>query len=126
MDRSVMSAWCTTAGGERANTTGSEMRACGGVSMSGLLNALDGVASSEGRLLVVTTNDVRCIPSAGALLRPGRIDRRVAFHPLRPCEMAAMRAAFAANVPHLMHRDERGSCRETGRSSAVWGKVGCA
>lgn len=43
------------------------------VTMSGLLNAIDGVIQAEGRLLFITTNYYDDLDSA--LLRPGRIDR---------------------------------------------------
>jgi ATP-dependent 26S proteasome regulatory subunit len=42
------------------------------VSFSGLLNALDGVASQEGRLLFMTTNHIEKLDPA--LIRPGRCD----------------------------------------------------
>nr|KAJ3407902.1 hypothetical protein HK105_003275 [Polyrhizophydium stewartii] len=42
------------------------------VTLSGLLNALDGVAAATGRILCVTTNRIESIDAA--LLRPGRID----------------------------------------------------
>ena len=48
-----------------------------GVTLSGLLNAIDGVASQEGRILVMTTNDPESLD--GALIRPGRIDMQVYF-----------------------------------------------
>jgi mitochondrial chaperone BCS1 len=41
-------------------------------SLSGLLNAIDGVAAQEGRLLFMTTN--YCDHLDEALIRPGRID----------------------------------------------------
>jgi chaperone BCS1 len=44
------------------------------VTISGLLNAVDGPLASEGRLLVVTANDLEGIPEA--FLRTGRVDRR--------------------------------------------------
>ena len=40
--------------------------------MSGLLNALDGVASSEGRIVFMTTNYLDRLDPA--LIRPGRVD----------------------------------------------------
>ncbi|KAI0858231.1 P-loop containing nucleoside triphosphate hydrolase protein [Xylaria cubensis] len=48
-----------------------------GISLSGLLNAIDGVASHEGRVLIMTTN----IPESldDALIRPGRVDLQVQF-----------------------------------------------
>ena len=42
------------------------------VSLSGLLNALDGVASQEGRILIMTTNYIEKLDSA--LIRPGRMN----------------------------------------------------
>lgn len=64
------------------------------LSLSALLNALDGVSSSEGRLLLITANDTSKIPFAETLLRPGRIDRRVAFEVLQPQQVAEMEASF--------------------------------
>jgi len=46
-----------------------------GVSFSGLLNALDGVRSQEGRILFMTTNHREKLDPA--LLRPGRADYHV-------------------------------------------------
>jgi chaperone BCS1 len=48
-----------------------------GVSMSGLLNAIDGVASQEGRVLVMTTNHPEKLDDA--LVRPGRVDMKIKF-----------------------------------------------
>jgi chaperone BCS1 len=44
------------------------------VSLSGLLNAIDGVTSRDGRILMITTNHPEVLDDA--LLRAGRIDRR--------------------------------------------------
>ncbi|KAN0042386.1 hypothetical protein ACTFIV_004950 [Dictyostelium citrinum] len=47
------------------------------LTFSGLLNAIDGLASSDGRILMMTTNHLdRLSP---ALIRPGRIDLKVKF-----------------------------------------------
>lgn len=48
-----------------------------GISLSGLLNAIDGVASHEGRVLVMTTNFPEKLDEA--LIRPGRVDMKVEF-----------------------------------------------
>src|SRR5947207_15816245 len=45
--------------------------------MSGLLNAIDGVASHEGRVLVMTTNHPEKLDAA--LIRPGRVDMTIEF-----------------------------------------------
>ncbi|KAF4122130.1 mitochondrial chaperone BCS1 [Geosmithia morbida] len=47
------------------------------ISLSGLLNVLDGVASQEGRVLIMTTKHVEKLDEA--LVRPGRIDMSIEF-----------------------------------------------
>ncbi|KAF4595791.1 putative BCS1 protein precursor [Ophiocordyceps camponoti-floridani] len=49
----------------------------GRLSLSGLLNILDGVASQEGRILIMTTNHVDKLDKA--LIRPGRVDMTIPF-----------------------------------------------
>lgn len=48
-----------------------------GVTLSGLLNAIDGVASHEGHVLIMTTNNPELLDAA--LKRPGRVDKTVTF-----------------------------------------------
>jgi mitochondrial chaperone BCS1 len=50
------------------------------VTFSGLLNALDGVAAGEHRVLIMTTNHVDRLDPA--LVRPGRVDVQQYFGPL--------------------------------------------
>lgn len=47
------------------------------VTLSGLLNILDGVGSEEGKIFFATTNYVDSLDAA--LMRPGRIDRKVEY-----------------------------------------------
>ncbi|KAJ3012645.1 UNVERIFIED_CONTAM: mitochondrial chaperone [Siphonaria sp. JEL0065] len=47
------------------------------VTFSGLLNAIDGVAAQEGRILIMTTNHIEKLDAA--LIRPGRVDVKVLF-----------------------------------------------
>jgi chaperone BCS1 len=47
------------------------------ISLSGLLNAIDGVSSNEGRILIMTTNNPEALDKA--LIRPGRVDMHVTF-----------------------------------------------
>ena len=56
---------------KEARTTNGET----GVTLSGLLNALDGVSSKEGRVLFLTTNHPERLDAA--LVRPGRVDRKI-------------------------------------------------
>ena len=47
----------------------------GRVSLSALLNVLDGVGSQEGRVLIMTTNHAERLDAA--LIRPGRVDMKL-------------------------------------------------
>jgi chaperone BCS1 len=64
------------------------------LSLSGLLNILDGVASQEGRVLIMTTNHLEKLDKA--LIRPGRVDMVVKFG-LADADMSAaiFRAIYA-------------------------------
>ncbi|WVO13986.1 hypothetical protein L204_101611 [Cryptococcus depauperatus] len=61
-------------------TSGQHDLAPSTVTMSGLLNAIDGVSSQEGCVLVATTNHIEHLDPA--LSRPGRFDVQIAFHPV--------------------------------------------
>lgn len=47
------------------------------ISLSGLLNAIDGMLSHEGHLLIMTTNHPEHLDAA--LTRPGRVDKKIEF-----------------------------------------------
>ena len=47
------------------------------LTLSGVLNALDGVASTEGRIVVMTTNYLERLDPA--LIRPGRVDVKISI-----------------------------------------------
>jgi chaperone BCS1 len=51
----------------------------GKVSLSYLLNLIDGVGSQEGRILIMTTNHITRLDEA--LIRPGRVDKKVELGP---------------------------------------------
>eukprot|EP01038_Epipyxis_sp_PR26KG_P013782 gene13782-18487_t len=57
---------------ERSAKSGAGSSSSDGVSFSGLLNAIDGVAAQEGRIFFMTTNYIDRLDSA--LIRPGRCD----------------------------------------------------
>ncbi|KAI8924027.1 BCS1 N terminal-domain-containing protein [Entophlyctis helioformis] len=80
--------------------------AANGISLSGLLNALDGLSASVGRVLIMTTNQIEKLDDA--LIRPGRIDMRVCFDFAArsqhrqgdpAAQLAALAEEFAAKVP---------------------------
>lgn len=92
-----------------------------GVTLSGLLNAVDGLAATEGRILIITTND----PSAldPALVRAARIDLSMTIGPLGPSEVEAM---FRQFFPE--HRELLGAVRAYAESrprqtAAAWQKL---
>ncbi|KAF9729902.1 hypothetical protein PMIN06_012974 [Paraphaeosphaeria minitans] len=60
-----------------ASSDGRPKRSAGKVSLSTLLNVLDGISSSEGRVSIMTTNHIEHLDRA--LIRPGRADKRVEF-----------------------------------------------
>lgn len=65
------------------------------VSFSGLLNALDGIASQEGRLLFMTTNHIEKLDSA--LIRPGRCDIQLELKLASKIQMERMFLRFFPN-----------------------------
>lgn len=62
------------------------------VSLSGLLNAIDGIASHEGHILILTTNHRDRLDSA--LIRPGRVDMEVEFRSATSEQAAALFKRF--------------------------------
>lgn len=63
-----------------------------GITLSGLLNAIDGIASREGRMLFITSNHPDRLDPA--LLRPGRIDRRFRLEHIGAAEVTSMYRRF--------------------------------
>jgi chaperone BCS1 len=62
------------------------------LTFSGLLNAIDGVVSQEGRILVMTTNHIEKLDPA--LIRPGRCDVKVMFDNASSEQIVAMFLRF--------------------------------
>ena len=69
------------------------------VSFSGLLNALDGIASQEGRITFMTTNHIEKLDPA--LLRPGRCDVKLEFKKATHLQMKNLFTRFYPNKPDL-------------------------
>jgi chaperone BCS1 len=74
----------------------------GGVSLSGLLNVLDGFCAPENVIYVMTTNDADAIDPA--LLRPGRIDYKLFLGPACESQKVALYRRF---FPDASERDAR-------------------
>lgn len=69
-----------------------EQRDKGAVSLAGLLNAIDGIAAQEGRIIVMTTNHKDKIDPA--LIRPGRADVHATFDNATGAQALAMFMRF--------------------------------
>ena len=70
-----------------------------GLTMSGLLNSIDGVVAQEGRLLFMTTNNISGLPKA--LIRPGRIDQIFLIDYAKPEQCKRMFLSFYPNYKNL-------------------------
>uniref|UniRef100_A0A914P0N4 ATPase AAA-type core domain-containing protein n=1 Tax=Panagrolaimus davidi TaxID=227884 RepID=A0A914P0N4_9BILA len=66
------------------------------ITLSGLLNAIDGIASSEERILFMTTNYKEHLDCA--IIRPGRIDYQVYLGHCKPEMVKKMFKRFFENV----------------------------
>jgi chaperone BCS1 len=73
------------------------------VTMSGLLNALDGVAAQEGRIVFMTTNHVDRLDPA--LIRPGRADVKVEIGLLAKAQAVELFRKFFPEAPETIVKD---------------------
>lgn len=82
----------------------------GNVSLSTLLNVLDGIGAPEGRVLIMTTDHIERLDPA--LIRPGRVDMKVEFQ-LADDDMISQLFFFVyAPKPSVGdHEPEDGVCR---------------
>jgi chaperone BCS1 len=83
-------------GKDGSNNSPSANTAIGRLSLSALLNILDGVASQEGRVLIMTTNHLEKLDKA--LIRPGRVDMIVRFDKADRSMTAAIFKAIYARL----------------------------
>ncbi|KAL1876817.1 hypothetical protein VTK73DRAFT_9194 [Phialemonium thermophilum] len=84
-----------------------------GISLSGLLNAIDGVASHEGRVLIMTTNKPEDLDEA--LIRPGRVDLQVAFTNASQAQAKELfERMYEPEQKHTKARRENGSLNPHG------------
>ncbi len=84
----------------------------GGVTLSGLLNVLDGFQAPENVIFVMTTNDVDALDPA--LLRPGRIDYRLFLGEAAQSQKAELYCRFFPEATEIEAREFAAShCAET-------------
>jgi mitochondrial chaperone BCS1 len=75
----------------------------GGVTLSGLLNVLDGFHAPENVIFVMTTNDVEALDPA--LLRPGRIDYRLFLGEAAESQKAELYRRFFPEATEIEARE---------------------
>ena len=73
-----------------------------GITLSGLLNAMDGILSCENRITILTSNDPDALDKA--LLRDGRVDRKVY---LGYCSDAMKKQMFEVFFPDLADKSNQ-------------------
>jgi chaperone BCS1 len=88
--------------GAKKTTVAAKSADPGGVSLSGLLNVLDGFSAPENVIYVMTTNDADAIDPA--LLRPGRIDYKLFLGPACESQKIALYRRF---FPEASESDAR-------------------
>lgn len=91
---------CISVANDRDTRTGSADEK---LTLQGLLNALDGVASKDGRLVIATTNRREVLDRA--LIRPGRFDREFEFTHADHYQIAELCRRFG------LHGEEEGLAR---------------
>jgi chaperone BCS1 len=88
------------------------------VSMSAVLNAIDGACSIEGRILVMTTNHIEKLRPA--LIRSGRIDKKFEIGLMKPAEVGKMASAFFGGGKKLLSKIKKDALNGPLRSGAEW------
>ncbi|KAJ6126278.1 hypothetical protein N7471_010771 [Penicillium samsonianum] len=73
----VCSVYSRELGADGPNSDSKSHAEKNGVTLSGLLNVLDGVAAQEERVVIMTTNHIKKLDPA--LIRPGRVDKKIEF-----------------------------------------------
>ena len=71
-----------------------------GITFSGLLNAIDGVGASEGRIVFMTTNHIEKLDPA--LIRPGRIDVKMYLGNATSAQCKKLFMKFFPDKEHLV------------------------
>jgi mitochondrial chaperone BCS1 len=92
-----------------------------GITLSGLLNAIDGLTATEGRIVFMTTNHIDKLDSA--LIREARIDLRFHIGPLTPALVGEMAARFFdGDAEQITEWVGRASASES-KPGAYWQKM---
>lgn len=87
-----------------------------GPTLSGVLNAIDGIAAADGRILIMTTNHIEKLDDA--LIRDGRVDLKIQIDAMQKAEVVAMAQSFFPKLSMDKIR-EMVDC-EPSRTGAQW------
>jgi hypothetical protein len=74
-----------------------------GLNLSGLLNVLDGVVDTPGRIVIMTTNHPELLDPA--LIRPGRIDKKIMLGYMNWADMVEMVELYFQTILDDEHAD---------------------
>lgn len=88
------------------------------ISMSALLNIIDGAAAPQDRILIMTTNHIEDL--APALIRPGRIDKQYKVDLMQPSEVKSMAKSFFPTNPQIVESFYNKATQEPLQSGAIW------
>jgi chaperone BCS1 len=105
-------------GKDRKKTEGNKVEANRSISLSCLLNSLDGVLAAEDRILIMTTNNIDSLDPA--LIRPGRIDKKLEIGLMDVAEVSEMAATFAPDDKALADKIVQMAQEGSPRSGAYW------
>lgn len=87
------------------------------VTFSGLLNCLDGIVASEGRILFMTTNHISKLDPA--LIRPGRVDRKQHVTYPSDYQLGRIFKNFYPEVDDLIVKEFIKSVRDSGAERSM-------
>jgi len=76
-----------------------EKKSRSGITLSGLLNVIDGIVASDGRILIMTTNHPDNLDAA--LVRPGRVDVRLSFGKVSKEDALPMIQRFGFDIANI-------------------------
>ncbi|KDR78146.1 hypothetical protein GALMADRAFT_245173 [Galerina marginata CBS 339.88] len=86
------------------------------VTLSGLLNVLDGVGSEEGKIFFATTNYIDRLDPA--LLRPGRIDKKILYKLATKAQAAALFLRFYPEAYTTLLREKEATSSDPEKKPA--------
>ncbi len=88
------------------------------ITLSGLLNAIDGVATSEGYILAMTTNHIENLDPA--LIREGRVNKKIEVGLMETGMVMEMTRHFFPNRPDILEQVAKEAGKTVARSPAFW------